>query len=261
MGFKKAGLFILFCIIIKMIFGLGSSNYPDESNIVIVDNSTTTQVSGIVLSVSIQNTSPFTAFQIDLILPDSVDYIDDSAELTDRAQDHIVNVSNVNGHLRIIAYSLSSSVFSGNEGSVLTLQLEHHLNPGTYPVTVAEAIIAGQNSENIITGIINGEITISPSLNTDEQNDIQSVYKVSAYPNPFNESINFKYEIKQVSDVHLKIFNIKGHCLFEQRNSNLDQGVHSLSWKANEQSLPSGIYFYQIETNHFRKTGKIMIIK
>ena len=84
------------------------------------------------------------------------------------------------------------------------------------------------------------------------------------YPNPFNPVTNIVYDIPEMADVSITIFNIKG-----QRVNTLVQGQHQpgrykVLWNAvNDygQPLASGMYIYMIRAGDFTSIKKLMLLK
>lgn len=79
------------------------------------------------------------------------------------------------------------------------------------------------------------------------------------YPNPFNPSTKIVYSIPEVSNVTLKIFNILGQQVKILVNENQRQGTYTVTFNAS--SLPSGIYFYSIETGNHNQVKKMILLK
>jgi hypothetical protein len=79
------------------------------------------------------------------------------------------------------------------------------------------------------------------------------------YPNPFNPKTNIKYSIPKESLVIIKIFNVYGQEIETLVNEHQVAGTYILSWQPN--NLPSGIYFYKIQTNEFMDIKKMMFLK
>ncbi|NQS98782.1 MAG: T9SS type A sorting domain-containing protein [candidate division Zixibacteria bacterium] len=78
-------------------------------------------------------------------------------------------------------------------------------------------------------------------------------------PNPFNPQTTISLELPRMSRVELEIYNIQGRLvetLFEGYKS---PGVHQFTWNA--ENLPSGIYFYQLETDLGNETGRMVLMK
>ena len=119
------------------------------------------------VSIHIDNIANFVAFQTDIQLPEGINYRNNSAILTARAQDHIISVSLLeNNLLRIFVYSFSNSAFLGNSGSVLDFEVILGTIPGYYQLALIDPIIGNSGSQNILTGFTNGNLTLyAPDIN------------------------------------------------------------------------------------------------
>lgn len=83
------------------------------------------------------------------------------------------------------------------------------------------------------------------------------------FPNPFNNSTIIEYVLSKKSNVVLKIMDIKGNTVIELVNSNQEIGHYSVSWNGTSMRgvVPSGIYFYQLETSAGKQTNKMLFLK
>lgn len=79
------------------------------------------------------------------------------------------------------------------------------------------------------------------------------------YPNPFNPSTSIKFDIPKNCLVTLKVFDINGRQLDILLNNKMDAGSYILNYDAG--NLPSGVYFYQINTDNYIKTKKMILLK
>jgi len=79
------------------------------------------------------------------------------------------------------------------------------------------------------------------------------------YPNPFNPSTTIKYQIPEVSFVLLKVYDILGREVATIVNEEKFAGSYEVIF--NDVTLPSGIYFYQIQTPNFIQTKKMILLK
>ena len=79
------------------------------------------------------------------------------------------------------------------------------------------------------------------------------------YPNPFNPETAIQFALPEASKVSLKIFNITGQTVETLAEGYLDAGYHSVVWNA--ESLPSGVYFYSLETGGFSAVKKCVLVK
>jgi len=84
------------------------------------------------------------------------------------------------------------------------------------------------------------------------------------YPNPFNPVTNITYDIPEVAEVRLDIYNVAG-----QKVRTLTQGLHEpgryrIQWNATNdfgQQLSSGMYIYRIVAGDFVSVKKLILMK
>ena len=79
------------------------------------------------------------------------------------------------------------------------------------------------------------------------------------YPNPFNPATVISFELPAAGKVTLKIYNLIGQEVAAIVNENLAAGSYSKTWNA--ASMPSGVYFYRLETASFTATKKLIVAK
>lgn len=117
---------------------------------------------------------------------------------------------------------------------------------------------------NIVVALYNYNIALV-KLNSDGTDVDESIINISktvlnAYPNPFNPSINFSFSLEEISEVEIKIFNIKGQLISSIKEGILHSGEHTVLWKAG--NLASGIFFVQLKVNNrIIDTQKIILLK
>jgi hypothetical protein len=79
------------------------------------------------------------------------------------------------------------------------------------------------------------------------------------YPNPFNPSTNINFSIAEASAVKLVVYNLLGQQVDLLIDEFREAGLHTVSFDASQ--LPSGAYFYSIETPLFKQTKKMLLSK
>lgn len=80
-----------------------------------------------------------------------------------------------------------------------------------------------------------------------------------AYPNPFNATTQIRFSIPENGIVRANIYDIKGNIITTLAYDNFQAGSHILSWNAD--AYASGVYYFEIQFDQSRKTGKIVLIK
>ncbi|RAW00603.1 Ig-like domain-containing protein [Pseudochryseolinea flava] len=79
--------------------------------------------------------------------------------------------------------------------------------------------------------------------------------ELSAYPNPFTESINIEFILPEASIVKLEILNAQGSKLQTLINQKLTEGKHIATWNSTD---AQGMYLYQLNVNGTIITKKIV---
>lgn len=79
------------------------------------------------------------------------------------------------------------------------------------------------------------------------------------YPNPFNPSTTIKYSINGEMFIRLNVFDVLGREVATLVNEEQLSGNYSIEFNA--ANLPSGVYFYRIETGNFVQTRKMLLLK
>ena len=84
------------------------------------------------------------------------------------------------------------------------------------------------------------------------------------YPNPFNPTTEIGYSIPEDAFVSITIYDVQGRSVKSLVNQNQGAGIYLTNWNAkNEQgvSVPAGMYFYTIQTEKFKDTKKMILLK
>jgi len=79
------------------------------------------------------------------------------------------------------------------------------------------------------------------------------------FPNPFNPQTTISFQLEKPGQTSLKVFDAAGKLVATLLDKNLSEGHHSVEF--NGQKLPSGIYFYQIQSGSFSEMQKMVLMK
>ena len=79
------------------------------------------------------------------------------------------------------------------------------------------------------------------------------------YPNPFNPATSIKFALAGNTFVELSVYNLLGERVAVLVKEDLPAGEYSFTWDAS--ALPSGVYFYKLETKSFTDIKKAILIK
>ncbi len=78
------------------------------------------------------------------------------------------------------------------------------------------------------------------------------------YPNPFNPTTTINFTMKKAGTASLKVYDVLGRLVFQK---SIEAKYGSNSYNFDGTNLTSGIYFYQLNTENFSKTLKMMLVK
>lgn len=110
--------------------------------------------------------------------------------------------------------------------------------------------VFGSKSNNTSTGI---------NERQDDRN-VPTKFSLSQnYPNPFNPNTTISFNIQVPSFTSLKIYDAVGRETATLVNENLSAGSYEVKFDASQ--VPSGIYFYTLQTAHYSETKKMILIK
>lgn len=79
------------------------------------------------------------------------------------------------------------------------------------------------------------------------------------FPNPFNPTTSFRFDLPQAIHVHLSVFDLNGRLVKSLINAKLDAGTYVVSFDAS--GLASGIYFSRLLAGDYHATSKLVLTK
>ncbi len=85
------------------------------------------------------------------------------------------------------------------------------------------------------------------------------VVESNGYPNPFTYQLNIDFKLTETDQVTIRVYNTIGMLVAELQNSVLAAGNHQVKWDAS--NMPTGQYFYSIQTSKTITTQKVMKVK
>ena len=98
-----------------------------------------------------------------------------------------------------------------------------------------------------------------------EDNGIPSSFALhDNYPNPFNPKTQIRFDLPQRNNVNITIYNTLGQRVKVFSMINTPAGTHAITWNAinqNGQPLSAGVYLYQMISEDFVKTRKMILLK
>lgn len=104
-------------------------------------------------------------------------------------------------------------------------------------------------NENRIVNVANKPINTIP----------KTIQLFQNYPNPFNPSTNIEYRMPITSIITLKVYDALGKLIKTLVNEVKNPGIYSVNFNA--VGLPSGVYFYMINSGENTQTRKMILMK
>jgi len=157
--------------------------------------------------------------------------------------------------------------------SVLTpppaMDLDHRTIVGNGPyslqngktLVVGFGIVAGNNLADLQANTdIAQSIWDSVIVSVDEQSENPISFILNQnYPNPFNPTTSIRYAVSNRQLVSIKVYDLLGTEVAALVNEEQPAGSYEVEWNAS--GLPSGVYFYQLKTNGYDETKKMILMK
>jgi len=110
--------------------------------------------------------------------------------------------------------------------------------------------------------------TPEPGILTDmeviDEGKVDEYFLEQNYPNPFNPSTEIIFQVKEASNVVLKIYDILGREVKTLVDEEKNNGIYKVTWNGDNnfgEQVGSGIYFYKIQTGSYSNTKKMMLLR
>ncbi len=134
-------------------------------------------------------------------------------------------------------------------GSTLELKNPNMNNSLSYAWMASESRgTPGRANDNLVT----------PVADTD-RSLIESFRLFPNYPNPFNASTTIHFEVAEMSQVNVSVYNLRGQLVEVILNDQVSPGYHQIKWDAGH--LSTGLYLYKISAGDHFVTAKCLLIK
>lgn len=146
------------------------------------------------------------------------------------------------------------------------------LYPPAWPVPENLAYTNAAMQSAGTDGFALGDLNWFPSQKAEWLTGVEKVGKeipsnfelVQNYPNPFNPTTNIDFKIAATSSVKLVVYNILGQRIKTLVNDKLQAGNYQIVWNGTDElgnKVASGNYLLSLETDNFRATKKMALLK
>jgi hypothetical protein len=104
----------------------------------------------------------------------------------------------------------------------------------------------------------------STNIEIDQSAVVTEFQLAQNYPNPFNSETLFEYTVPRNVRTKLVIYNIQGQIIRTLVDEIQRQGLHKIRWDGryyNGREVPSGLYFYNLQSGDVVLSNKLMYLK
>jgi|GEM_PF-6545275 len=165
----------------------------------------------------------------------------------------------------IVSTSAIADIDNNGKLDVITASFDKTIKTFELPQTNSNSKVAwgmfGGNANNTNVSPVSVKKNVSPVSVKKIENSLTPLkYELNQnYPNPFNPITKILYQIPEQSKVKLTVFNLLGQEVMTLVNSVQTAGNYEVNLNFN--GMSSGLYFYTLETDKFKDTKKMMLVK
>ena len=120
-----------------------------------------------------------------------------------------------------------------------------------------DSLVWAVGGGNIINTKNGGELLSDISEN--KLNERKSFLLFQNYPNPFNSTTIIRFNLVKSSIVKINLFNYIGKEIFTIEDKLLSPGIYKYIFDGS--NLPSGVYYYKVNTGNYSETKKMILIR
>lgn len=166
-------------------------------------------------------------------------------------------ISLVKSHIILNGDTLNISYDPANEKIYYQLSNLDSLENGTMNIIIVATDINNNSTQESFTFQLN--VTAVREIN------LPAEYRLfQNYPNPFNPSTTISFEIPELTDVLLNIYDIQGGFIRTIIQGKMNAGLHYMVWDGKNNfgnKVVSGIYFYQLKSDKINIVKKMQLLK
>lgn len=162
---------------------------------------------------------------------------------------------------RIQGLTLEFLIAAGAEEQFMPISIGS--GPNDLPVNFG--LMTPTSDEDITPIVRDGYIRYGAVGIDDNSVELPKSYAIMQnYPNPFNPETNIEYHLPQAGYVDISVYNILGQNVRTLVSENQQAGIYKAHWNganSDGETVPSGIYFYTINTGDYSDTKKMIMLK
>lgn len=144
----------------------------------------------------------------------------------------------------------------GNDGKRLNDSLNGPTPNELYPQAMIDALYLASDRLPVVAEI---QLVIAPEGVDDQATAPARFDLLSAYPNPFNPNVQFRFSLNSSANANLSVFDVNGRLVAELINAKISAGSHSVDWNA--ENLSAGSYVARLTVDGKTQNLKVTYLK
>ena len=168
------------------------------------------------------------------------------------------------GNCFIFGYTVGAAIPSGS-GPIfeLTIQRKNYFG-GQLGIFFGDVTARDENT-NEVTVSGTGYAMLSVALELTDTFIIPNQYKLyQNYPNPFNPTTVIQYDVPELSQVSLTIYDLSGREISQLVNDTQSPGLKTVVWNGRDfmgNRMGAGVYIYQLKSDNYVESKKMIFVK
>jgi hypothetical protein len=131
--------------------------------------------------------------------------------------------------------------------------------------TVAYAMVVGNTLEEMLANVVAANAAYNPASPTEEEETPRRLVKLEQnHPNPFNPSTTIKFSVANEGHVELGVYDLSGRKVRTLVSEVREMGQYNVTWDGKDENgarMPSGLYFYKMDTGGKTVSRKMTLVK
>lgn len=157
-----------------------------------------------------------------------------------------------------------SSIYRTKDGGKTWTVESPHIMTSNSPSYYLTAIRMADTTSGYAVGTDGRVLKYSKTTSVAERNSgnlHQRLIIEQNYPNPFNPSTIISYTLPESGRINLKVFDLLGKEVASLLDEYQEAGDHNIEFNTRVYNIPSGIYFYRLQTGKLVQTRKMLLVK